>query len=107
VGIKELRRMVLRHSCKSIPPTEWIDTCIALFDSMKEALMSSPVLARFELSKPVFLKTNVSTIDMGFILMHLDGSDESKAVMEKLVAGDNNEFDTSMTSAWLWPILFD
>jgi hypothetical protein len=54
VGIKELRSMFHRYSRKAIPFIEWMETRAALFDSMKEALTSSPVLARFDSSKPVF-----------------------------------------------------
>jgi hypothetical protein len=77
-----------------------------LFDSMKEALTSSPVLARFDSSTPVFLKTYWSASDMGFILMQPDCSEESLAAIAKLVAGEDNEFDASMTGARLGPVLF-
>jgi hypothetical protein len=54
VGIKELRRMVRQYSRKAITPVEWTETRVALFDSMKEALTSSHVMARFNSSTPVF-----------------------------------------------------
>jgi hypothetical protein len=106
VGITELRRMVRRYSRKAIPIVEWTETRIALFDSMKEALTSSPVLAQFDSSKPVFLKTDWSASGMGFILMQPDGSKESLAAIAKLAVGEDNEFDTAMTGARLWPVLF-
>jgi hypothetical protein len=61
-----------------------------LFDSMKEALTSSPVMARFDSSKSVFLKTDWSASGMGFILMQPDGSEESLAAISKLVPGEDN-----------------
>jgi hypothetical protein len=106
VGTKELRRMVCRYSRKAIPPVEWTETRVALFDSMKEALTSSPVMARFDSSTPVFLKTDWSASGMGCILMQPDGSKESLAAISKLVAGEDNEFDAEMTGARLRPVLF-
>jgi hypothetical protein len=50
--------MVRWYSRMAIPSIECMETRVALFDSMKEALTSSPVLARFDSSKPVFLKTD-------------------------------------------------
>jgi hypothetical protein len=73
---------------------------------MKEALTSSPVMARFDSSKPVFLKTDWSASGMGFIRMQPDVSKESLAVIAKLAEGEDNEFDTAMTGAWLRPVLF-
>jgi hypothetical protein len=98
--------MVRRYSRTSIPSIEWTETRIALFDSMKEALTSSPVLAWFDSSTPVFLKTDWSASGMGFILMQPDGSEESLAAIVKLLEGEDNEFDTAMTGAWLRPVLF-
>jgi hypothetical protein len=106
--------MVHRYSRKAIPSIEWTETHIALFDYMKEVLTSSPVLARFDSSTPVFLKTDWSASGMGFILMQLDGSEESLAaivkliakLVAKLVAGEDNEFDTALTGARLRPVLF-
>jgi hypothetical protein len=64
------------------------------------------MLARFDSSKPVFLKTDLSASSMGFIIIQPYGSDESIAAIEKLVIGEYNGFDTTMAGARLQPVLF-
>jgi hypothetical protein len=68
--------------------------------------MISPMLARFDSLKSVFLDTYWSASGIGSILIQPDGSDKSKAGMENLVAGDANEFDTNVTGAGLGSVLF-
>jgi hypothetical protein len=57
---------------------------------MKEGLTSSSVLVWFDSSKPVFFKTNWYASGMVFILMRPDYSEESKAAMESMSAGEEN-----------------
>jgi hypothetical protein len=106
VGIKEMRCMVRTYSRRAIPDADWTDDRTDLFASMKLALTSSPLLARFDSSKPVFLETDWSAAGMGFILMQPDGSEVSMKAMATLKAGEDNAFDTAMTGARLQPIKF-
>jgi hypothetical protein len=106
VGIKEMRRMVRTYSRRAIPDADWTDDRTDLFASMKLALTNSPLLARFDSSKPVFLKTDWSAAGMGSILMQPDGSEDSMKAMATLKAGEDDDFDTAMTGARLQPIKF-
>jgi hypothetical protein len=98
--------MVHTYSRRAIPDSDWTDDRTDLFASMKVALTSSPLLARFDSSKPVFLKTDWSAACMGFIIMQPDGSEVSMKAMAALKAGEDNAFDTAMTGARLQPIKF-
>jgi hypothetical protein len=98
--------MVRTYSRRAIPDEDWTDECTVLFVSMKLVLTSSPLLARFDSSKPVFLKTDWSAAGMGFIIMRSDGSGDSMKDMATLKAGEDNAFDTAMTGARLQPIRF-
>jgi hypothetical protein len=98
-----MRRMVRTYSRRAIPGADWTGDRTDLFTSMKLSLTSSPLLAMFDLSKPVFLKTDWSAAGMGFILMQPDGSEDSIATLK---AGEDNAFDTATTGARLQPIKF-
>jgi hypothetical protein len=106
VGIKEMRKMLRTYSRRAIPEAEWTEDRTTLFASMKTALTSSPLLARFDSTKPVFLKTDWSAAGMGFILMQPGGSEESHTAMASLKAGEDNSFDVAMFGARLQPICF-
>ena len=47
----------------------WSLELVELFNDIKTAITSSPVLARYDPSKPTFLKSDWSAEGMGYILM--------------------------------------
>ena len=55
-----LRQLYIRYTRKNIPTIAWTPELISLFNSLKVALTSSPVLARYDSSLPTFLKTDWS-----------------------------------------------
>jgi hypothetical protein len=93
--------MVSTYSRRAIPDEDWTDEHTVLFASMKLALTSYPLLARFDSSKSVFLKTDWYAAGMGFILVQPDGSEGYMKAMANLKAGEDNAFDIAMTGARL------
>ena len=69
--------------------------------------MSSPLLARFDSSKPLFLKTDLSATGMGYILMQPGDSTEARAATSKLLNKGECDFDLSSDGARLRPVLFN
>ena len=67
--LKPLRRLCRTYHRKTIPPVVWTPSLIELFNDLKNGLLTSPVLARFDTAKPTFLKTDWSGKGMGWILM--------------------------------------
>jgi hypothetical protein len=106
VGVQEMRRMVRTYSRCAILDEEWTEYRTTLFDSMKTALTSPPLLRRFDSSRPVFLKTDWSAAGMGFVLMQPDGREESTKAMTTLQAREDNAFDSAMSGAHLKPVRF-
>ena len=64
-----MRQLYIRYTRKSIPSIGWTPELVSLFDSLKIALTSSPVLARYDSSLPTFLKKDWSATGIGFIIM--------------------------------------
>ena len=54
---------------KEIPLMAWSPDLIKIFEDMKKCITSSPILARFDPTKPVFLKTDRSAEGLDLILM--------------------------------------
>ncbi len=67
---------------------------------------SSPVLARYDPTKPMFLKTDWSALGMAFILMQPASDEKSLAALKVLEETGVCEFDLSMTGARLQPLAF-
>lgn len=56
--IKPLRAMIKSYFRAQIHMMAWSPSIIQSFDDIKVCITSSPILARFDLSKPTFLKTD-------------------------------------------------
>ena len=69
---------------------------------IKIDITSSPIMARYDSSKPCFLKTDWSS--MSFILMQPDNSEASEHALEELKTTGVNKFDTSMGGPRLQPV---
>ena len=67
--LKPLRSLVKLYYRKHIPHTAWTDALVHLFEDMKLCITTSPVLVKFDSTKPTFLKTGWSSEDMGWILI--------------------------------------
>ena len=63
----------------------WSPESIELFEDMKCFVISSPIIIRYDFAKPVFLKTDWISTEMGWILMQPDQDKESIAALETLL----------------------
>lgn len=104
--LKPLRLLERKFRRQTIPSTEWTPQLTSLFEEIKLIITSSPMLARFDPSKPCFLKTDWSALGMGWILMQPDDSPESKAALKKLLNTGDCDFDLTTDGPRLKPIAF-
>ena len=63
----------------------WTPALIKLFEDIKVCVTSSPVIARYDPSKPTFLKTDWSAQRMGWILMQPADDAETIAASKLLL----------------------
>jgi hypothetical protein len=69
IRVKPLRSLERAHHRKSIPDVSWTSSPMSLWHELKVGIISSPCLARYNSSKPYFLKTDWAGTGMGWILM--------------------------------------
>ena len=86
IQCKPLRDLYKKYTKRSIPEAAWDQSLIATFENLKVSIISSPLLARYDSSNPLFLKTDWSATRMGYILMQPDNSDASKLAMARLIS---------------------
>ena len=106
IRLKPLRNLVKLFYRKPIPSSAWTKDLKQLFEDLKVCITSSPVLARFDSTKPTFLKTDWSSEGMGWILMQPADDEKSKQATEKLIKEGVCLFDLSKSGARLKPIAF-
>ena len=106
IRVKPLRLIERQHHRKPIPVVMWTPPLTSLWTELKVSITSSPCLARYDSSKPCFLKTDWSGLGMGWILMQPDDSDASKVALALLRSDGICDFDVSMKGARLRPIRF-
>ena len=84
--LKPLRSLVKSYYRKLIPT--WTKALIQLFEDLKLCITSLPILARFDSTKPTFLKTDWSSKGMGWIIMQsVDNEEPVKATKQLLQKG--------------------
>ena len=101
-----LRELVRHYHRKPIPPCVWTPPLLETFNSLKEALVSDPVLCRYNSSLPLFLKTDWSKTGMSFVLMQPEDGESAAVAITLLTAGNPSSvtFDQALTSARLQPV---
>ena len=105
-NIKPLRKLQREYYRKDIPIMGWTPPLIKLCCDCKFNLISSPLLLRYDSSRPTFLKTDWSAVDIGYIVMQPDDSLDSLAFIKHLAATGDCLFDVSLDSSRLRPVLF-
>jgi hypothetical protein len=90
----------------NIPDVSWTSSLVSLWNDLKVGITSLPYLARYDSSKPYFLKTDWAGTGMGWILMQPDDSDSSAAALALLRSDGICNFDVTMNGAHLCPIRF-
>ena len=84
----------------------WTPELLELFNTAKDLITSSPILARYDPSKPTFLKTDWSAEGMGWILMQPAQDEASLAATKLLIETGEVTFDIAKTGAQLRPVQF-
>ena len=64
--IKPLRKLLKTYFRKNTPAMAWPPNLVKLFGDITVSITSSPVLARYDPSKPTFLKSDWSAEGMCF-----------------------------------------
>ena len=80
---------------------------IELFESCKDHIITSPLLQRYDSSKPTFLKTDWSAGGMEYILMQPDNSPESLAAIFHLESTGKCLFDCKYSGPRLMTVVFN
>ena len=101
-----LCQLYIRYTRKSIQSIAWTPELISLFDSLKIVLASSPVLARYDSSLPIFLKTDWSATGVEFIIMQPATDKVYVEALRALRETGENKSDCSLEGPRLRPILF-
>ena len=91
--VAPLRHLYTKYLHKTIPKEAWIVDLQQQFESLKKDLTSEPVLARYDSSKPMFLKTDCNSLGMFFILMQPSNDEASLSVTIKLSNTGECDFD--------------
>lgn len=97
----------MRHRKQSIPELAWSSNLVATFESLKQLITSLPLLARYDSTKPLFLKIDWNATGMGYTLMQPDNRAASRIALEKLLSTGECDFDILQSGARLQPILFN
>ena len=106
IRMKPLRKLCKLYYRKAIPLLAWTPELIQLFEDLKRCITSGPILARYDPSKPTFLKTDWSAEGMGWILMQPADDEESVRATELLRTTGECLFDLCKNGARLRPIAF-
>ena len=105
-NVKPLRKLQRAYHRQAIPILSWTPPLISLFNDCKDRLVSSPLLLRYDSTKPIFLKTDWSAGGMGYILMQADDTPQSVAAIKLLEETGECTFDLSVDGPRLRPVFF-
>ena len=104
VKAKPLRTLYTKWHHKNIPLSAWTPPLRRIFEDLKSDITSSPVMARYDSTKPCFLKTDWSSRAMSFILMQPEDTEASAIALKLLQSTGVNQFDASLDGPRLQPI---
>ena len=102
--VTPLRHLYTKFLHQKIPPVAWSKDLVCLFNSLKKDLTSEPLLARYDSTKPIFLKTDWSSLGMSFVLMQPGNDKVSDSATKKLLNEGVCDFDVSTNGPRLRPI---
>ena len=99
--IKPLRKLLKTYFRKNISVMPWSPSLVELFRDIKISITSSPVLARCDPGKPIFLKTDWSSEGMGYILIQPGNDKEFAETTTLLLKTGERIFDNTKSGARL------
>ena len=107
VMCKPLRDLYIRYNRTAIPSQGWTPPLQAIFKNLQDAVTSSPLLGRYDATKPIFLKTDWSATGMGYIILQPDDDKESHVALKKLRETGECDFELTTNGLRLRPIVFN
>ena len=96
--VSPLRQLYTKYLHSKIPNEAWSEELISLFSSLKTDLTTEPVLARYDSNKPIFLKTDWSSLGMSFIMTQPGNDKASAKATRKLLDTGVCDFDSQPTA---------
>jgi hypothetical protein len=85
---------------------EFNKDAVAVYEYLREYLLSSPMLQRASIHKRFYLKADFSALSVGYALCQPDDNPESIAAMEREDKGGPCEFDLCQSKMRLKPVAF-
>ena len=76
------------------------------FEYLRDAVLEYPILVRANPEKRFYLKTDFSSLGMGYVLCQPDDSEEALQAMRDEDAGGKCQFDICLSKLRLHPVLF-
>lgn len=108
----ELRVKPLRALIKEFPidhqftAEQFTQEHKTIFETMKDFILSKPILQRANISKRFYLKTDFSKVGLGWALCQPDDSEAAREAMKIEDEGGECVFDCTLSSLRLLPIAF-
>ena len=87
-------------------PWAWTETCQVAFKKLKELLLNSPLLANYDLNKPVRLAVDASSYDLGAVSSHVFDDGEEKPIVYASRSLSASEQNYSMIKKEALAIMF-
>jgi hypothetical protein len=82
-------------------------TAVSIFQGVRDHILGKPILQRASIRKRFYLKTNFSSLGLGFALCQPDNTTESLAAMKREGEGDECKFEFCLSKLRLKPIAFE
>jgi hypothetical protein len=103
--IKPLRDSISEHTIDhQFTKSEFDESAIKSFKEVRDYLLSKPIIQRANILKRFYLKTDFSSLGLGFALCQPDDSPESLAAMNREDAGGECEFELCLSKLRLLPV---
>ena len=103
--IAPLREIMLKDYTVPVG-TAWTDCANASFNEMHQAILSDPVLQRYDHRKLLVLRTDFSADSFGYVACQPADDDVSLKAMNEQMRGGGFNFMRKTSSAILHPVAF-
>ena len=108
VKCKPLRDMNIEFNRTKLPAQAWKPVLQAILKHLQHKIISSPLIGQYDSDKPIFLKTDWSTIGMSYMLLQPGDNSLYNDTIKNLRKTGECDFDIlTKTGPQLWPILFN
>jgi hypothetical protein len=87
-------------------PEEFNKECVKVFEDIRDHIMAKPILQRANIRKLFYLKTDFSSLGLGFALCQPDDADKLVAIMKREDEGGECKFAFCLSKLRLKPITF-